>query len=81
MSKSIGKIMKIRIILLIFIILFLTPFLVSCQKGKDPISEGQQKWAEEHGVNIEDYSYPSVFPVYYFDSILKPGDSLDKTCY
>jgi hypothetical protein len=70
--------MKNRKTIFVVLLFFLVLILVCCTNANYIYSDGQSKWATENGVKQEDYPYPSVFPVYYFDSILAPGDSLEK---
>lgn len=49
-------------------------FIIGC----NPQKKQQEQLAQELGVEIDDYSYEKVFPLGYFNSILKEGMSMDE---
>ncbi len=43
--------------------------------NRNPFLSDQERYAEQYGLQIDDYPYPLVFPAGYFETILKPGMS------
>lgn len=58
--------------------IFLLLTLSGCNNDQDSNQEARQKMAENYGVKIEDYPYPSSFPISYFVNNLQPGDTIEK---
>ena len=69
--------MKNSFLLNAFSLLVIT-ILFGCNPGRSPHWRQQEALAEEIKVNISDYSYEYVFPVGYFETVLKPGMSLEE---
>lgn len=74
--------MQTKIALNIAFCIFLLLTLLSCtreQSGEEQNLrlDAQKRWAQKYGVNIADYPYPAVFPIYYFVDNLKRGDSIE----
>jgi len=60
--------------LIIFLIIGI--FLSSCNRNS--YQERQDILAKELKININDYPWPSVFPIGYYYELLKPGMSIDE---
>ena len=59
-------------LILIVLVMMLFP-LSSCGPS---INQGRQALAREFGVGIEDYKYPEIFPLEYFEANLHTGATL-----
>jgi len=46
--------------------------------NRNPFLSAQEKYAKQYGLKIDDYPYPLVFPAGYYETILKPGMSINQ---
>ncbi|HTY25140.1 MAG TPA: hypothetical protein VMC85_18555 [Desulfomonilaceae bacterium] len=69
----------------IFILIGIAAIIITCiipvlneNINSIALRKNQQELAQYLGVKINDYEGPDVFPVMYFDSVLKPGMPSDE---